>query len=880
MTCKRPTWYSATFQRPILLILAGLFVATTSLYSVAWMILSRSTPVHLGANYRWTNENEVEVLSVAPGSPAEKAGLRARDLIVSVNGRRLADPTPFAGSPFYKYVTLGANRDTVQLGIKRSPNYEITVLGVLQPFPVRIGDVSVLKVAVLRLISFYPLFFLIVGATVLFLRLEDPKAWGLAFLFAGFIATAPLVEGTFPPSLRGFAIFYTSIAGGLAPAIFYWFFAVFPVSSPIDQRLPRLKWISLFALAIVYVPLAVACLFAGDRAPGFRIFGWHSRTALNWVIFSYSVLLYCLGCISLVWNSLWPPTPEVRRKTRIIVWGTLVGFVPAFLIVVGGQMVNKGLEDSPFWLWTGAVAATMLMPVSYAYAVVKDRVLEIPVLLKRSARYLIVQRGFVLVTFLISIAAILLFIAFFTRFFRTHAEMAVPASLSVGIVFGILAVMANLQIVPRVTKRIDRAFFRNAYDAREVLERLAHQTRTAAGRKQLAEMLECEINQALHPTTVAVFLQNGDCELTRQHNNGQGQALGLTDWSLLEGLVGRAEPMDVRGLEAASSVQLSSVFNGTQPECLVPILSSQKRLTGLIALGMRLSEEPYSGEDKRLLSSVAIQAGVALENISLAEKMAERMEADRHLAQEMGFARQVQARLLPQKQPKLRTLEYIGGCIQAWQVGGDYYDYLELRSGRVALVLADIAGKGVSGALLMANLQANLRSQYAMALEDPRGLLQSVNRLFYENTTESSYATLFFSEYDDSTQRLRYVNCGHLSPLILRGSPPCSGAFLNQVVERLEPTSTVLGLFEEWDCKVGEIELRAGDVLVIYTDGVTEAPNAEWEDFGEDRLIEVIRAHAALPAPALWKEIIAAVQRFSPGEQQDDITLLVARCKA
>jgi phosphoserine phosphatase RsbU/P len=360
-------------------------------------------------------------------------------------------------------VTLGANRDTVQLGVKRSgANDERTVFAALQPFPVRFGDVSLLKVAVLRLISFYPLFFLIVGATVLFLRPEDSNAWGLALLFAGFIAEAPLVEGTFPPSLRGFAIFYTSIAGGLAPAIFYRFFAVFPVPSPIDRGLPRLKSISLFALGAVYVPLAVACLFVGDRTPGFRIFGWHNRTPLNWVVFAYSVALYCLGFVSLVWNSIRPPTPEARRKTRVIVWGTLVGFVPAFLIVVVGEMVNKGLEDSPFWLWTAAVVATMLMPVSYAYAVVKDRVLEIPVLLKKSARYLIVQRGFLLVTFLISILASLLFIALFTRFFRAHAEIAVPASLGVGTLFGIAAVVANLQMVPRVTKRIDRAFFRNA----------------------------------------------------------------------------------------------------------------------------------------------------------------------------------------------------------------------------------------------------------------------------------------------------------------------------------------------------------------------------------------------------------------------------------
>lgn len=102
----------------------------------------------------------------------------------------------------------------------------------------------------------------------------------------------------------------------------------------------------------------------------------------------------------------------------------------------------------------------------------------------------------------------------------------------------------------------------------------------------------------------------------------------------------------------------------------------------------------------------------------------------------------------------------------------------------------------------------------------------------------------------------------------------------NQVVERLESTSTVLGLFEKWDCTVGEVELRAGDILVIYTDGVTEAANTDWEEFGDDRLIDTIKAHAILPVSALWKEIIGTVQQFSTGEQQDDITLIVARCTA
>jgi serine phosphatase RsbU (regulator of sigma subunit) len=286
-------------------------------------------------------------------------------------------------------------------------------------------------------------------------------------------------------------------------------------------------------------------------------------------------------------------------------------------------------------------------------------------------------------------------------------------------------------------------------------------------------------------------------------------------------------------------------------------------------LGARLSEEPYSSDDKQLLISVASQAGSALESIRLGEKIAERIEAERRIAQEMEYAKQVQARLFPQKLPAMQTLGYAGGCIQARQVGGDYYDFLELCPGRLALVLADIAGKGISGALLMANLQANLRSQYAVALDDLPRLLRSVNQLFYENSSESSYATLFFADYDDSSRRLCYANCGHLPPLLLRADGR---------LERLTSTNTVLGLFEKWECAAAEVHLAAGDTLVLYTDGVTEAENAEGVQFGESRLAETILAQRHRPLPSLLDTIVATVQKFSAGEQADDITLVVARC--
>jgi serine phosphatase RsbU (regulator of sigma subunit)/catechol 2,3-dioxygenase-like lactoylglutathione lyase family enzyme len=248
---------------------------------------------------------------------------------------------------------------------------------------------------------------------------------------------------------------------------------------------------------------------------------------------------------------------------------------------------------------------------------------------------------------------------------------------------------------------------------------------------------------------------------------------------------------------------------------------------------------------------------------------AQRAEAERRAAQELEIATQVQARLFPQTLPPCRTLDYAGVCVQARQVGGDYYDFLNLGRDRIGLVIGDIAGKGMAAALLMANLQANLRSQCAIALDEPQRFLRSVNQLFYESTEESAYATLFFAEYDAESQRLRYGNCGHLCALLLRR---------DQSLERLESTTTVLGLFNDWDCLIGECRLKQGDTLALYTDGITEAFNAAEEEFGEERLIEALRRHRELPTRDMLSAILAEVQRFGTREQHDDLTLMIARC--
>lgn len=265
-----------------------------------------------------------------------------------------------------------------------------------------------------------------------------------------------------------------------------------------------------------------------------------------------------------------------------------------------------------------------------------------------------------------------------------------------------------------------------------------------------------------------------------------------------------------------------------------------------------------------LVSFDAVTAAIETQRRAHAAKI----EADRRIAYELDIARQVQSRLFPQRFPPCSSLEYAGICAQAREVGGDYYDFLGLGQERIALVVGDVAGKGIAAALVMANLQAHLRSQCMLAVGEPERLLRSVNQLFFENTTSTAYATLFFGEYDGNRRRLRYVNCGHLSGLLVRG---------NQSVERLASTSTVLGLFTQWDCSVEECQLLSGDTLALYTDGVTESFNEAGDEFGELGLLNSLERHAKLCPKEMVEAVLADVQGFGTKDQHDDITLMIAR---
>jgi sigma-B regulation protein RsbU (phosphoserine phosphatase) len=844
----------ASFPRPLLAILAALFAAVTILYSGLWIYFQLwQFSVELGFDADYVEADHSQLIqNIYKDSPAQKAGLQVGDRILRLDGERLESD--------YSLNDIWARHkpgDTIELTIQR-PHVPL-------PFAVR----ATFRAAPTQarkltehigwdIYNTYPVAFLVVGLAVLFLRLEDRNAWLLALMFAGAIAVADFPNGWqgLGLSLRRFAMADRALFGGLYPALFYLFFAVFPVRSPIDRRAPWLKWVgSALGLSMGLAGLGVG----GSRTPAVveRLLGAHGARLIE---HSYGYGFATLGFVSLVMNALEASTPEAKRKIRVILWGTLVSGIPLVLALAVRDFL--GLQ-MPVWEVALLVLLMYLFPLSFAYAVVKHRVLEIPVLLRRSARYLLVQRGFLFLHIFVSVVATVIFAWALSR-----AHVFAPVGLTGGVAFGSVLAFGGIRIHRATSRRIDRAFFRNAYDARVILEDLVEKTRTATSRNELAALLEHHLTRALHPVSFAVYFETSDNQLSAASGGipPELQTISATQ-PLMADLARRGRPWEVSE-ESLDDAPGPSLLGPLRPDCLVPILGRDSRLVGLLVLGPRLSEEPYSREDRHLLASVASQAGVALESIRLGEKIAERIETERRAAQEMEYAKEVQGRLFPQKLPPLKTLEYTGGCLQARLVGGDYYDFLELRPGRLALVLADIAGKGISGALLMANLQANLRSQYAAAFDDLPRLLKSVNQLFYENTGESSYATLFFGDYDDCSRRLRYVNCGHWPPVLLRADGR---------LERLSATATVLGLFDQWECSARESHLAPGDMLMLYTDGVTEATDAAGEEFGECRLLDTLKSHSHLPVGPLLEAVVEAVEQFSGGQQQDDITLVIAR---
>jgi sigma-B regulation protein RsbU (phosphoserine phosphatase) len=435
----------------------------------------------------------------------------------------------------------------------------------------------------------------------------------------------------------------------------------------------------------------------------------------------------------------------------------------------------------------------------------------------------------------------------------------------------------------RLQQKIDQRFFREAYSSEYLLAELSDEVRNFTEVEPLLATITHRIGETLHIERIAVFLRAGD---TYRLQLATGTPLSPNSFSLpassttiatlnrgrTPANVYRDDPsswlVDASDAERTALADLST-------ELLVP-LPGRNSLAGVMALGPKRSEEPYSRSDRQLLQSIATQTGLALENAELLQNLTAEVAHRERVSREIEIAREVQQRLFPQVYPKIPGVDLFGYCRPAQAVGGDYYDFFVLPAHqgdeeRLALALGDISGKGISAALLMASLRASLRSAALLQPGDLATLMRHVNRLVYESSTNNRYATFFYAELDPETRLLTYVNAGHNPPLILRGTETIP----------LEATGTVIGLLPNVPYTRAAVRLQSGDVLIAFTDGISEAMNPADEEWGEANLVAAAQTLLTKPACSTTAQqliqcIIQAADRFTHGApQHDDMTLLI-----
>lgn len=295
-------------------------------------------------------------------------------------------------------------------------------------------------------------------------------------------------------------------------------------------------------------------------------------------------------------------------------------------------------------------------------------------------------------------------------------------------------------------------------------------------------------------------------------------------------------------------------------------LRAKHEIVGVVLLGPPAGRDSFTTTEKDLLGSSAEVFALLIENVRLSERALEQEKLRRDLA----LAAEVQRRLLPAHPPRCGSATLAAFTLAARTVGGDYYDFFELPGDRIALAVADISGKGVAAALLMSVVQASLRVISTEGADHPSELVARMNRFVYGSTGNNKYATFFYAQLEDGARRLRYINAGHNPPYLTRRTV--------EGVETIELSTggTVLGLFPDVAYEDAAVELRPGDLLVVYTDGVTEALDVHGEEFGEERLKRLLNESLGVAADEVAATLAAALRHWIAGtEQYDDLTFIV-----
>lgn len=791
---------------------------------------------------------------------AKAAGLRVGDVVRTVNGQ------PFTGDfQFYKAVRTTSPGGLLVVGVRGK-------LGVARTVSIPLRHVGAPGHSLKWILSLYlpvfgiPLFGLLVGTWVAAVRIRDLNAWLVFFLLLfPEIAFGNLNWQFWLPTWSLF-YFWSSFVLVAAAVALLWFGFLFPERWRLDVRLPWLKYLVL-GVAVVGLALDQWGSYAQAFREGVVQDPAAFDSAASHILNPLLIVCSCLFLIALFDKLFSGSTPDARRRVRVLALGSALSLGPLLAMFTLGPFFGMHPQhDLYIFLFIA------LFPLTLAYVVIVERAMDVRVLVRSGTRYLLARTGiWVAQVLLLSVAAYVLVAP------ERHAALTGSARFVGLAVFVGLVLLLRFVARKRVREWLDRKFFREAYNAEQVMTELSEEVRLFTEARPLVETVARRIADTLHVENIALLLRSGESFQLQQAIGlpVDGQMMLPAHSSAVRRLTTVKSPARLYRKDPDPWYLMADqnerhVIDELKAEVLLPIPGREK-LMGVMALGPKRSEAAYSRSDLHLLQTVASQTGLALEVSELAHSLA-REAAQRERAQrEIEIAQDVQQRLFPQEMPAVPGVTLAGFCRPALGVGGDYYDVFALTDGRVGLAIGDVSGKGISAALLMASLRASLRGLMLAEHIDFGRLMEQMNRLVYEASEAHRYATFFFGAYDPKTRVLECVNAGHNPPLVVRG----------EELSYIEAGGPVVGLLPAAEYCAARVSLEAGDVVVLYTDGISEAMTAREEEWGEERLADAVRGARGQEATGVLQAIFDANDRFTAGARQhDDMTVLVLKCEA
>lgn len=601
---------------------------------------------------------------------------------------------------------------------------------------------------------------------------------------------------------------------------------VMPRKMPLIERYP---WITR-------VNLAAGVLFMGYIGYSFyRQEMWPLAFELLTAIGSGATLIVPIASI---WARFSKTSSEqIRNQATFILWGALIAFLP--VIVVNGLMTMGTTLPGGEYTFFGMI----IFPAAVAYTIVRHQLFDIDVIVKRTVTYAIVTAALTSAYFILT--------AGIRSLFGAGSEWTnIIATGAVAVAFAPLR--------DRTKRVVDKLFFRTGYNLAQLLTDFGDRARETFDAAELLRLFVKTIEFALYPNYVAILLRDqATGRLVQRESLGlaYGQRLELDPahpalQSLLldQHLSVTTEPLDVDGLSQAT---------------LLP-LRLKDELVGLVLVGPRKSDLNYTFTDRTLLVSLSQQLALWVKNAQLFTQLA----GQERLKRELEIAHEVQSGLLRTSLPVLDGVEFSATSIPALEVGGDFYDIIPVDEHRLGILIGDVSGKGVPAALLMAMTLVIFRSIARDNLSSA-DVMAKANELIYLNRpSKKMFVTAFYAIYDSRDRSLVFSNAGNPLPMEALGT----------TTGRLEAKGVSLGMFPSIPYEENHATLKDGELIVFYSDGAEDAINPTSEQFGEERLAEIVSANVEGRAQQVETAILDAIRRFSEGSDQfDDITLVTLK---